>query len=168
MSDEKDERPWTMDDGRRLYRPSSVVHRLVLSPITHHSSPPLKVEPQRELYLAFGAEADGAFDGLAQQAEGRAGGRLRVGLAGLERADGAVERRRRVDEVRPVEDVEDLRPELKPHALGERDALVEDEVGLPEAGAAQCVAREVAERFRARASRRRPGSGGCGHCRGKG
>ena len=46
----------------------------------------LEVEPQRELYLPVRAEADGALDGLAQQAEGRACGRLREALAGLHAA----------------------------------------------------------------------------------
>ena len=42
--------------------------------VTRHSSVILEVEPQRELYLSVRAEADGALDGLSEQAEGRSGG----------------------------------------------------------------------------------------------
>src|SRR5215213_4780010 len=98
---------------------TSLIHHSAF--IVHHSSLLLKVEAQGELNLAVGAEADGALDGLAEQAEGLAGGRLREGLAGLAaRADrveagrgikvdarqGVVQRRGRAREVRRVEDVE--------------------------------------------------------------
>jgi hypothetical protein len=137
----------------------------------------LEVEPEGELYLAVGAEADRALDGLAQEAEGRAGGRLRVWPAGLEagaegedgrrqpvrrgRVDGRerrqadVQGRGREGEVRLVEEVENLGAEFEPRRLAERDALVEDEVGLPKVGAAQGVARQVAE-----LARRGDGEGG--------
>src|ERR687883_2005897 len=88
--------------------------------IAYHSSPLLEVEPQGELNLAVRAEADGALDRLAEQAEGGPRGRLREGLprlaaradrvkaCGRVKADArqrVVQRRGRVTEVRRVEDV---------------------------------------------------------------
>src|ERR1044072_4553783 len=100
----------------------------------------LEVQTQSELNLPARAEADGALDRLAQKAEGRARGRLRVALARLlpgaenesarrriegQRRQRDVQGRRGVGEVRVVEDVENLGAELKLHALGQGDALAE-------------------------------------------
>src|ERR1044072_2703922 len=95
----------------------------LLSLLTHHLSLYLKVQLEGELYHA------------------RASARLRD--AAERRGDGDV--RVRVCEVRPVEEVEELRSELAAHALRERDELHDGEVHvlLPRPG--QDVSARVAE-----------------------
>src|SRR5258708_21942233 len=72
------------------------------------------------------------------------------GRAGGEAGDAAerrrAERRVRVAEVRAVEDVVTLRPELEADVLAERDVLHQGDVRLLEVRAAKDVARRVAER----------------------
>src|SRR5262249_9699026 len=107
-----------------------------------------EVETHRELNLPARAQTDGTLHGLAQQAEGRAGCRLREWLSRLEEVradtDGLGESRGRIREVRVIEEIEHLGTELEICRFGEPEALDEDHIELRKIRSFERVARQIA------------------------
>src|SRR5256885_10757776 len=121
-----------------------------------------EIQPQCELDLTAGTEADGPSDRGRDRAEGAGGGRA-IRLAGLDLVrfgervgrQRVGERRHRVREVRRVEQVEYLGAELDVARAGHREVLRHNQIYLAEVRPVEQTALEVAERARRRRRERR-------------
>ena len=113
----------------------------------------LEVQPQCELDLTVGAEADASLDCRSHRSEGRTT-RERQWLAWLELSGSSSKRgaesRWRSSKVRQVENVEDFRTELDITCFGERESPVHDEIDLTELRSSQTISRQISKRPRLR------------------
>ena len=108
---------------------------------------PLKTEAECKLDLALGTQPDRLFDGAAHDPEApRGSGRER--LSGLQQicshAKLVRQHSRRAREVRQIEDVEKLRPEIDTGRFGNPELLVHDEIVLPVVRSSDRSAHQVA------------------------